>query len=286
MVFAAAASAASWLSRSNVVYIAGSVLTLAAALHVVFEKRAVAGKPSVTYFLSDLSVIMAAIISLVGTVGAIYFGNLTGKLKDAELETYKLKAGVQIAQLQKDAGDANAAAAIAIHNAAEANERAEDARLSIETARKEAKEAESNLAVQNAQTEQFTKALAHQQEGIAKRVHSSPDLTSAQIGALSQALMPFTGTAVVMVRTEDAVSGRLADEIGQAIEAAHLGGRGAAIAFGATYQGVSIAVRTNKGHPPLADVLADFLTKAGVPVHKVAMTNIPEGAVFIYLGPE
>lgn len=138
-------SASSLLWWSNVVYIGGAVLTLAAAMHVRHEKRRVdAGLKSRVSFRSEASVVLAAIVSLAGTAGAIYFGDRVSHLKDIELSKYQQQAAVQIAGAQQDSAKANSEAAIATAGAKVAQEKAEQARQKAEAIHAKAEEARTN----------------------------------------------------------------------------------------------------------------------------------------------
>jgi hypothetical protein len=101
-------SASHWLNASNIVYIAGAVLTFGAAIHVLLEKRAIlAGRRQRESFWAEASVVIAATVSVLGTMGAIHFSNVVSHLKDVDLDTYKTQASVQIAQAERDAANAN-----------------------------------------------------------------------------------------------------------------------------------------------------------------------------------
>jgi hypothetical protein len=129
------------------------------------------------------------------------------------------------------------------------------------------KEAEAKLGLQNQKTEQFTQALAIQQQTMAAQIHTSPQLSPAQIEELSKALTPFAGQEVIIHRTGDSVVGRLAMSIDQ------------------VYQGVSVVVHEDQGHPLLANALVNALTQCGIVVNRVALPQVPIDKVAIYLGP-
>src|SRR5580658_10285777 len=76
-------SASHLLIASNIIYVAGAVLTLGAAIHVLWEKRAVlAGRRLQESFWAEASVVVAAAVSVLGTIGAIYFSSVVSHLKD------------------------------------------------------------------------------------------------------------------------------------------------------------------------------------------------------------
>jgi hypothetical protein len=138
-----------WLSASNVVYVSGAVLTLAAAVHVLLEKRAVlTGKREKESFWAEASVFLAALVSVLGTIGAIHYSNTVSHLKDVALEQYKQQAGIQIAQAQADAAKAKSDAADANKNAADADSHLAGANQQAAEANKKA--AEANVTAQQA----------------------------------------------------------------------------------------------------------------------------------------
>lgn len=118
-------SASSRLLWSNVVYVAGAALTLVAVALVFIEKRLIAaGIREKTMLITEWVAIGAAIISLVGTVGAVHYGNVVSHLRDVDLATYKAGMSLQIAQEERRVADANKAASSANKEAADANVKA------------------------------------------------------------------------------------------------------------------------------------------------------------------
>jgi hypothetical protein len=105
-------SASHWLNWSNILYVAGAVLTVVAAMYVLYENRAIAlGRRVKHYFLSEIGVAAAAIVSLIGTIGAIHFSNAVGHIKDVDLVTYKTQAKIDIANATNEAAAAELATA-------------------------------------------------------------------------------------------------------------------------------------------------------------------------------
>jgi hypothetical protein len=279
-------SASSWLTWSNIVYVGGAVLTLAAAMHVLYEKRAFAsGKRTKESFLSEALVLVAATVSLIGTIGAIHFGSVVSKLKDDELAQYKKGADLNIAQLTKDAATAN-------QKAQEARDRAEatsnaNAKLQIEVSRNatKAEKAEAALSKQNQETYNYAHALAQQQAIMSEQAHVSPILTDFQIETLANQLRPFSGSDVGLRSTSDTTVLRLKQSIAVALNKAGLTFKANNIDMGALYQGVSVAVHSPQDVPPLANTLVQELRNAGIDVHPVSLNSVPAGQVAIYLGP-
>lgn len=279
-------SASSWLTWSNVVYVGGAVLTLAAAMHVLYEKRAFAdGKRKKDSFLSEAMVIVAATVSLIGTIGAIHFGDVVGKIKDDDLARYKKSADLSIAQLTKDAATAN-------QKAQEAENRAEDtskanAQLQIQVSQNalKAEKAQSALAKQNQETYNYAHALAQQQATMAEQAHVSPVLTKTQITTFSEALRPFSGQDVIFHSTLDTTVLRLKQSIAIALMNAGITFKENSMDAGSLYQGVSVVVHSPQDVPPLANTLVQGLRQAGISVNTVSLESIPQGRVAIYLGP-
>ena len=81
-------SASSWLNWSNALYVAGAALTVISATYILYESRAVAlGLRPKRYLLTEIAVLVAAFIALVGTSGAVHFGDFE-QAKDADLKAY------------------------------------------------------------------------------------------------------------------------------------------------------------------------------------------------------
>jgi len=272
-------SASSWLTWSNVVYVGGAVLTLAAAMHVLYEKRAFAsGKREQESFLSEAMVIFAATVSLIGTIGAIHFSNVVSKLKDDDLSQYKRGADLNIAQLTKDTGTANLAAE---------ELRKENTQLRIDLSKEQghARQAEGKLAKQNKETYNYAHALAQQQAAMSDQAHVSPILTDFQIETLAILLRPFAGSDVSLHSTGDTTVLRLKVSIARALDKAGLTFKTNSIDIGLLYIGVSVAVHSPQDVPPLANLLIEGLHNAGIDVHPVSLATVPAGQVAIYLGP-
>ena len=272
-------SASSWLTWSNVVYVGGAVLTLAAAMHVLYEKRAFAsGKRKQDSFLSEAMVILAATVSLMGTIGAIHFGNVVSKLKDDELAEYKKGADLNIAQLTKDTGTANLAAE---------QLKKENTQLRIDLSKEQgqARKAEGELAKQNKETYDYAHALAQQQAAMSEQARVAPILTDFQIQTLANSLVSFAGTDVILHSTPDTTVLRLKVNIATALNKAGLTFKTNETNFGALFQGVSVVVHSPQDVPPLANTLVQGLRNAGIEVHTSSLPDVPAGKVAIYLGP-
>jgi len=280
-------SASSWLWWSNIMYIGGAVLTLGAAMHVRHEKRRVdAGMSSKVSFASEASVIAAALVSLAGTAGAIYFGDRVSHYKDVDLATYKTGADIKIAQTNKDA-------AKAISDAATANQKAEEAKtenLKLEgqvgqdAAR--ARTAEAALEAKNKETSDFAHSLQQQQATMQQQAVVSPQLTSYQIQALANLVRPFAGQDVTIHQTSDTVVARLGATINAALNRGGVTTKGYSTDMGALYQGVSVAVHDAKAVPALANALVMGFRQAGIDVHPVTAPDMVQtGQVGIFLGP-
>ncbi len=278
-----------WLSASNIVYVGGAVLTLAAAVHVLLEKRAVLSrKREKESFWAEASVFLAALVSVLGTIGAIHFSSEVSHLKDVALEEYKQHAQVQISQANQDA-------AKAISDAATANQNAEDTKkanlaLQIELTKHEGqeKEAETKLAAQQQQTNQFTQGLAQQQQGMAQQMQATPSLGDAQVDAIAAMLKPFAGQNIAIHMMLDARSGRLGGRFGQAFAKAGITTNGSSNDVGLNYVGVMILVKnsTPAPHPPLADALNHAIQSVGIQPHTFADPSLKEDEVRLCIGPE
>jgi len=104
---------------------AGRGLTLVAAVHVLVEKRAVlAGKRTQESWRAEALVFLAALVSVLGTIGAIHFGNVASKIKDDDLSRFEWQAKKDIAKAENDTAQAQNDAA-AYHKAADALARAQ-----------------------------------------------------------------------------------------------------------------------------------------------------------------
>ncbi len=114
MVYPSIDSAAELLKWSNVAYVAGSVFTLGSAGMVLYEKRAKNEGHALGWVLrTEIVVIIAAFISLAGTVGAITFGTVVSHLKDVDFENYKQSSQLQIANAMQKTAEATASAELA-----------------------------------------------------------------------------------------------------------------------------------------------------------------------------
>jgi len=287
-------TASSLLCWSNVLYVVGAILTLGTSALVLFEKRLAGKGVEIKHSVrNEVFFVASAVICLAGTCGAIYFGGRVSDIKDADLAAYKKTADGQIAQANEDAAKALSDAATANQKAQEAKLKAEttsvaNTSLKIELAKHEGQEheAEAKLATQQEQNNQYAHALGLQQQTMAQQMHVSPELNNAQIDAIAAELKPFAGQEVIMHRTSDTVVGRLGSSIANAFLRAGIKFPSYSNDIDQLYQGVSVVVHADQGHPPLADALSNALMRQGIPVNKVAMDSIPVGKVALYLGPQ
>lgn len=272
-------SASSWLTWSNVVYVGGAVLTLAAAMHVLYEKRAViAGRRTKESFISEALVILAATVSLAGTIGAIHFGNVVSKLKDDELAMYKKAADLRLAELATEAEQAK-------KETAELSKQNKQLGIDLSKEQTTARKQEGELKKQTEGTIRFAQALAVQQQTMARQIHASPELDDAQVDALAKALAPFKGQELIVHTTVDTVVQRLGASLSRACDKAGIV-HSNTTDFGVLYQGVTVAVHAQEGHPQFADVLVIALREQGIVPSTLSLDQVPEKKVAVYLGPQ
>jgi hypothetical protein len=99
-------SASRLLDASNCLYVVGALLTLGSAAMVLYEKRSKSKGLDIRWgFATEVVVIVAAFISLTGTIGAICFGYVVNRLKDADLQQYKDDADKKIASAGENAAE-------------------------------------------------------------------------------------------------------------------------------------------------------------------------------------
>ncbi len=279
-------SASHLLRWSNIVYVAGAVLTLSSAALVLYEKRSKSKGVSQRWsFKTEILVIVAAFVSLIGTIGAIYFGSVVSHLKDMDLAKYKITADAGIAQANKDAAVANAIAQQAKSQAEETSKA--NLQLQIELTKHEEHEqvGEAKLAAQNKENYDFSHALAFQQQTMEQQMHVSPELNDSQIEAIAAILKPFAGQEIIIHRTADTVVGRLGRSLAIAFTMASIKFPHYSIDMDQLYQGVSVAIHSPQNVPPLANALISGLRSSGIIVNPVALDTVPVGKVAIYLGP-
>jgi hypothetical protein len=290
-------SASAWLTSSNIVYVAGAVLTFAAAVHVLWEKRAVlAGRRPKESFWAEASVVLAAVVSVLGTIGAIHFGNTVSHLKDVAREEFKTNAETQIAQANKEAANANSAAGVANQKAEETRLKAESIgkenstlRIDLATHKTQEHEAETKLNAQNKELAQFTQGLAQQQQGMAKQMQAAPSLNEAQVNIITAALKPFAAKSISIHVMMDARSQRLAAQFQQAFVKAGIKIEGSSTDVGPNYVGVMVVVKnpSPQPHPPLADALISAIQSVGIQPHPAADPSISNtDEVRLCIGPE
>ncbi len=286
-------SASHWLNWSNIIYVGGAALTVIAAMWVLYEARAVAtGKREKYFLVSEFFAAGAAIISLIGTIGAIHFSNKVGQYKDADLKTYQTQAQVQIQQAKTDAAKAVKDAAVANQKAQEAGDHAaivdaQNIALGGQVGKDAAtaRAAEAALDAKNKETSDFAHSLQQQQGVMAEQAKVSPQLTDFQIQQLAILLKPYAGSPVDINQTAETVVGRLASAIHAAFNIAGVKTNHRTM-MGALYQGVSVGVHAPTDVPPIANALVMGLRQAGVDVHPVAVPDqVKAGGVTIFVGP-
>lgn len=280
-------SAFHWLNWSNVLYVGGAALTVTAAMYVLYENRAVAaGKRVKFYLLSEFIAAFAAIVSLIGTIGAIHYSNVVSHIKDVDLNTYKTQAGVQIAQANQAAAEANRKAQEANDKAVQATNLNLKLQAKVATESTRAATAEAGLEKSNKETSDFAHSLQQQQATMAEQAKVSPQLTPYQIQNLANVLKPFAGQDVALHVTTDTVVARLGSTIAVALNQAGVTTKSYSTDMGALYQGVSVAVHDPNDVPPIANALVIGLRQAGINVQPVAAPKmVKAGEVGIFLGP-
>jgi hypothetical protein len=279
-------SAAHLLTWSNRLYVGGAVLTFASAAMILYEKHSKnRGFPLKWELRTEITVIVAAFICLVGTVGAITFGNIVSHLKDDDLAAYEKAADLKISQANQVAATANQSAAVANENALKVAQ--ENIKLGgqVSTDADTARAAEAALAKADKETSDFAHSLQQQQGVMAEQAKLSPQLTDFQIQQLASLLKPYIGAQVDINQTAETVVGRLASEIHAAFNIAGVKTNHSTM-MGALYQGVSVAVHDPKDVPPIANALVMGLRQAGIDVHPVAAPEqVKAGGVTIFIGP-
>ena len=102
-------SATNLLRWSNRFYVMGATFTLLSAGLVLYAKHAKnQGRVLGWKLITEIVVIVAAFISLCGTVGAIVFGNIAVHFKDLEIQGYETTANQKIAEAHAAAAAAQA----------------------------------------------------------------------------------------------------------------------------------------------------------------------------------
>jgi len=279
-------SASSWLWWSNIVYIGGAALTLGAAMVIFMEKRLIAsGRRTGNLLITEFVVIGAAFVSLLGTTGAVHFGNTVSNLKDAELAAYEKAADLKIAQEQTATAIANQKAEEAKREALQTSQSNAELHIEVNKQEKQRLTAEAQLREQNTETMSFAHSLAQQQATMAEQAKVSPVLNAAQIEALSRLLSTYAGQDVILHSTPDTTVLRLKVSIAEALSKAGITFKQNSTDMGSLYQGISVVVHSPQDVPPLANALVAGIRQAGIEVHPVALVSVPPGRVALYLGP-
>ncbi len=290
-------SASWWLTTSNVLYITGAVFTVLTAAWVVYETRAVAlGRHAKFFLLSEIAGATSALICLLGSIGAIHFGNVVSHLKDVQLATYEKSADERIAAANEEAADANKAAGLANKQAGDANKAAADAnvknsQLRIELAQHESteKKVEADLASKNQQLTTFTQGLAQEQQGIAQQMQVAPSLTDVQVDFIASQLKNFAGKNIAIHVMNDTRSSRLGNQFGVAFQKAGITVNGSGTFLGPDFHGVMVVVHNASPapHPVLADALINAIRAVGIIPHPTADPSGPkDDEVWLCIGPE
>jgi hypothetical protein len=243
--------------------------------------------------VSNYLYVVASLLAVVATIIIVNKTRSIDAEKDREVKIVTDAANLKIAQAGSDAAKALSDAATANQKAQEAKLKAQETErsntsLKVELNKHEGQEKENEikLAAQNQQTAQFTQALQFQQQTMAQQIHVSPELNNAQIDAIAAELKPFAGQEVIIHRTSDTVVGRLASSIANAFLRAGIKFPHYSDDIDQLYQGITVVVHADQGHPPLADALVNALMRQGIPVNKGAIDSVPMGAVALYLGPQ
>lgn len=222
---------------------------------------------------TEIVVIVAAFVSLVGTVGAISFGSIVSHLKDIEISDYKTHADLHIAQ---------------------ANERASQALVSAIEAYKQTQEvAKDNIGLHHRteEVDRFTKGISAQQQGLARQMLASQSISDEQIAEISRQLKRFAGQQITFHTAIDAHVQRLAMQLTRAFEGAGISVTNTQLDFGADYQGLRVVVKTAP-RPPLADAIMDSFESVGLHAkgqywpNTVGPQAVAPGEVTIVIGPE
>jgi len=280
-------SATRLLNTANILYIVGAVFTALTAVWVLWETRAVAlGRHVKHFLLSEILGAISAFICVLGSAGAIHFGNVVSHLKDVALAQYEKQADLKIAQAQQGMAIANQTAHQADLAAQETAKENAALRLDLQGHEAAEKVTDARLAKQNEETADFAHALAQQQANMTEQAKVSPVLSQSQVESLTLAVLPFSGAAVGLHMTSDTTVRRLGYAIQVALQKAGIYVQPNTIDMDSLYQGVSVAVHAPGDVPPIANVLVVALRNDGITVHTVAVPDkVPAGTVAVFIGP-
>jgi hypothetical protein len=269
-------SAIWWTNASNVFYIVGAVVTALTAAWIVYETHAVAlGKRQKFFLFSEILGAIAAIICVLGSVGAISFGNVVSRLKDVDLAKY-----------EKDAEKAKSDAATANQQAADAN--LKNTQLKIQLGQHEAdeKKTDAELAAQSQKNAQLAQAIADQQQKMAKTIHSYPEVDFVEWMKIADELSPYAGQKVIIRSTGDTDVRIIAVLLEQSLHQARIDVSGT-VHVGEVYVGINVETNPNYEIVPLATKIIETLKAHGIPVRPGGSGSweIPKGVVLIEIGP-
>lgn len=283
-------SASRLLNISNALYLVGAVFTALTAAWVVYETRAESlGRKVKHFLLSEVLGASSALICVLGSAGAIHYGNVVSHLKDVSLAQYEKQADLRIAQEQKDTAVANQnahEADLATQQIAQENAKL---RLDLQGHESAEKKTDAQLAAQTQQLDQFTQGLAVQQQGMAQQMQAAPSLNDAQVQAIAEALKPYAGQATLEISfMMDAHCAKLGAQLRSAAAIAGVSVDDYGTVVGPIFTGVMIQVKnaTPSPHPPLADALLNALRAQGIQPHPSADARVQADHVRISIGPE
>ncbi len=169
-------------------------------------------------------------------MGAIHYSDVVSHLKDVDLDSYKVSAGLKIEKAKTAAADANQKA----QEAEEATQQIAQQNLQLQKDVKgnktEAEKAESQLGKQNKETSDFAHAVAQQQGVMAEQAKVSPVLNDLQIQALASFLTPYRGQDVILHSTADTTVLRTKTTVAIALNKAGITFQANSMDMGALYQ--------------------------------------------------
>jgi hypothetical protein len=230
----------------------------------------------------------AAWLAVISTVVIIAKTRSIDAEKDKQIGLFQSEAAIQIQQLKT-------VAAQAIQKAEEAKGKVEDTakensllRIKVAKDEIETKKATTELSIQAQKSDQFVQTLAEQQHNMETQIKPVPSLSDQQIKTMAAELKPFAGQSVTISMMLDVHCARLGDQFHKVLDQAGIKVSGYGTVVGPLYQGISVVVRnpSPNPHPPLADALLKAMASAGINAKGVAERTIHADEVGIYIGPE
>jgi hypothetical protein len=187
--------------------------------------------------ISNYLYIAAAVVTVLATLGAVYFGKVTANFKDSQLKQYQKGADVSIAasnlkaaeayqkgeEAQAGAAGANAVAATAKAQSDVARADAEKAKADAAAANAEAEKSKTERAVLQVKIEELMSAnLSLNQQVSVLRENDRPRIVSPeQKNTISRSLRAFSGASVtVAIYSQESEAAHFAGQIGEALGAA------------------------------------------------------------------